>query len=168
MGYTTDFSGNFTITPPLKPEHAAYLTAFSDTRRVTRDANKAALVADPIREAVGLPVGVSGCNFVGASGFKGQEADESIVSYNFPPGGQPSLWCDWTVGDFGEAIVWNGGEKFHDYIPWLEYLIENYLKPWGYTLNGDVFWQGEDHDDMGIIVVTDNAVTTKIGKIVYE
>jgi hypothetical protein len=30
MGYTTDFDGEFTITPPLASEHRAYLEAFDD------------------------------------------------------------------------------------------------------------------------------------------
>ena len=66
MGYSTDFFGEFEVTPTLKPEHAAYLRKFTETRRMKRDAAKTAARPDPIREAVGLPVGVEGCYFVGA------------------------------------------------------------------------------------------------------
>src|SRR4051812_5354159 len=40
----------------LKREHAVYLRAFSAMRRVKRDAKKVAVLPDPLREAVGLPV----------------------------------------------------------------------------------------------------------------
>lgn len=43
MGYETEFRGRFAVEPKLRAEHAAYLNAFSRTRRVKRDA---ALTAD--------------------------------------------------------------------------------------------------------------------------
>src|SRR5262249_10641512 len=39
---------------PLKPRHAAYLNAFSNTRRMTRDPARAMRLPDPVREAVEL------------------------------------------------------------------------------------------------------------------
>ena len=51
MGYDTWFEGDFTVTPQLSAEHAAYLTAFADTRRVRRDPSKAATILDPLRVA---------------------------------------------------------------------------------------------------------------------
>src|SRR5438445_13816457 len=38
----------------LQPEHAAYLTAFSDTRRMKRAAKKVEMFPDPVRLAAGL------------------------------------------------------------------------------------------------------------------
>jgi len=61
----------------------------------------------------------------------------------------------------GTAIEWNEGEKFYEYIPWIKYLIDNLLKPWGYVLNGTVEWEGEDNSDVGKIIVKDNVVTVK-------
>lgn len=57
MGYNTWIKGEFTITPPLSTAHAAYLTAFADTRRMQRDPAKAETMLDPIRVAVELPLG---------------------------------------------------------------------------------------------------------------
>lgn len=37
MGYTTDFSGQFNVSPALKPEHMVYLAAFAETRRMKRN-----------------------------------------------------------------------------------------------------------------------------------
>jgi hypothetical protein len=33
-----------------------------------------------------------------------------------------------------------------------------FLAPWGYVLNGEVEWQGEDEEDTGKILVVDNSV----------
>jgi hypothetical protein len=74
--------------------------------------------------------------------------------------GFPGIWCQWIINDEGE-LVWDGGEKFYNYVEWLKYLIENYFQPWGVLLNGEIEWQGESMEDRGMIVVVDNVVTTK-------
>lgn len=158
MGYHTDFDGSLTITPSVKPEHAAYLRQFCETRRMKRNAAFAETLDDPIRIAAGLPIGEDGAYFVGAGGFLGQDSDASVVDYNNEPAGQPSLWCHWTVHEDGDALCWNEGEKFYSYTDWLEYLIKHFYGPWGYTLNGEISWSGEDDGDRGIIYVKDNAV----------
>lgn len=184
MGYTTDFEGRFTLDRPLSPEHRVYLVAFSETRRMKRDPEKAALLPDPIRDAVGLPVGDEGAYFVGG----GQWEDASVTDVNRAPGeisvydhppaewnrlmaeskervangtAQPGVHCDWCPTEDGTAIEWNGSEKFYEYTAWLRYLIRHFLAPWGYTLNGDVSWRGEDHSDIGVLHVVDNVVTAK-------
>jgi hypothetical protein len=178
MGYTTDFTGHFDCTPTLKSEHITYLVRFSETRRMCRDAKKAAQLPDPIREAAGLPVGPEGCYFVGNLGEFGQGGDASILDYNRPPSGtstplerlaagdratvenwgQPGLWCSWEPTEDGTQIIWNGSEKFYHYRTWINYWIENFLEPWGYTLNGTVEYQGEDDEDKGKIVIINNQV----------
>jgi len=143
----------------LRPEHAAYLTQFSDTRRMRRDTKALEQFTDPVREAVGLPVGSEGAYFVGGGGHGGQDHDSSVLEYNRPPSGQPGLWCKWAPNESGTAIVWNEAEKFYDYVKWLKYLIEHFLRPWGYVLNGEVRWAGEEEADRGVIRVKDNEVT---------
>ena len=64
-------------------------------------------------------------------------------------------------------LEWDGGEKFYYYIEWLKYLIDKFFQPWGVILNGEIEWTGEDRDDLGKIVVKDNVVNGKQGKIVY-
>ena len=168
MGYDTSFEGAFTVTPTLRPEHVDYLRAFARTRRMERVEADAALLPDPIREAVGLPVGLDGSFFVGGRGFMGQENDNSISDYNTPPGAQPSLWCKWEPNEDGTAIEWNEWEKFHGYVPWIEYLIGMFLTPWGYVLNGTVEWLGEDRNDRGKIVIEQNKVSVLHAKVNYE
>jgi hypothetical protein len=168
MGYSTDFTGEFNLNKPLTIEHAAYLNKFASTRRMTRNASMTNLRPDPIRHAAGVKdVGPDGGFFVGESGFCGQDSGNDVIDNNRPPSDQPSLWCLWVPTNDNMGLMWNGGEKFHDYIEWLEYLIDNFLKPWGYVLNGEVKWFGEGRGDAGIIVAKKNVVSTKRAKISY-
>ena len=161
MGYTTDFIGSLNITPEIKKEHKNYINAFSSTRRMKRNAEKALLFKDLKRLAVSLPIGVDGGFFVGNEEDFGQNRDESVMGDgNSPPLDQPGLWCQWIVNDNGE-LVWNEGEKFYKYIGWLQYLINNFFIPWGYIIDGSIEWHGEDFRDAGIITVVNNIVTFK-------
>lgn len=152
MGYTTDFWGEVRIEPPLNDEEKAYLTKFSETRRMKR---------------------TRGPYFVDGTGFAGQGDDEDILEYNHAPDGQPGLWCEWIPNEDGTAIVWNEGEKFYDAAEWMEYLVEHFLKPepiakgecpdefaflQGHICNGSIDAQGEDPDDSWILSVHDNTV----------
>jgi hypothetical protein len=68
----------------------------------------------------------------------------------------------------GTAIEWDGGEKFYYYIEWITYLIDNFIGPWGYVLNGTVQWYGEDRDDIGMIIIKDNTVSVKTAKLFWD
>lgn len=81
--------------------------------------------------------------------------------------GFPGIWCQW-VSNNGRTLEWDEGEKFYNYVEWLEYIINNITKPKGYVLNGEVEWDGEERGDWGLIVVKDNIVSTKEGSIVYN
>jgi hypothetical protein len=158
MGYTTDFEGNFDVTPAIQEDHREYLNKFCGTRRMARNAAKASKMDDPVREKVGLPIGDGGGYFVGGVGSYGQDNDRSVTDHNEPPSGQPGLWCQWVPSGDGTALGWDGGEKFYEYVAWLDYLITHFLKPWGYTLSGQVSWSGEESGDQGIIYVKDNKI----------
>ena len=163
MGYHTEFDGCFDIDKPLSENHKNYLVAFSSSRRMERDSVIAESLPDPVRDKAQLPIGKDGAYFVGATGYGGQDRDESIIEYNNPPREQPGLWCQWIPNSDGTAIEWDGGEKFYCYVEWITYLINNFLKPWGYTINGKVSWRGESFHDIGTIVVSDNVVSTTKG-----
>lgn len=158
MGYTTNFEGEFILDRPLELAHEAYLTKFSETRRMCR---KVTLEQDPVREAVLLPFGLEG-------EFCVNDSQVGVADYNSPPSTQPSLWCDWAPNKDGTAISHNESEKFYNYIEWIKYLIKNFLIPWNYVLNGEVEWQGEDGSDFGKIIITDNIVLVKNGKRSFE
>lgn len=160
MGYTTDFEGQFDLDRPLDEAHATYLRSFSETRRMKRDAAVTHGRTDLTRASADLPVGIDGGYFVGEEGFAGQDRGGDVLDGNNPPSGQPGLWCQWTVGGGDQSIVWDDGEKFYEYTAWLVYVIEHFLAPWGYTLNGVVRWRGEEFSDNGTIRVVDNEVST--------
>lgn len=154
MGYTTEFQGSFKLDRPLDPHHLAYLKKFSGSRRMRRDEVITREVADPLREAVGLPVGFEGCYCVS------DDYDTGVIDSNKPPK-QPGLYCQWEPSDDGSSIAWDQGEKFYAHHCWLVYYIEHFIKPWGYKLNGIVTYQGEDEEDCGRYVIIDNVVTTE-------
>lgn len=181
MGYSTDFYGSFKISPVMDPKHIAYINEFSRTRRMGRLESEAEKLSDPLRRAVELPIGANGAFFVGSgdnnpdrvkekgdSNFAGQQHDNSIIDYNRPPGTQPSLWCQWVITEDGKFFKWDDGEKFYEYVEWLQYIIDNFLIPWGYVLNGEINWEGEEQGDLGIITTNDNQITLKEGHIEYK
>lgn len=150
MGYTTTFDGEVTIDPPLNQEEIQFLTEFSQSRRMDRKEGPYEL------------------------------EDRNVLNPNKPPEGQPGLWCQWIPTDDGKYIVWDGGEKFYNSVEWMQYLIDHFLKPnaiakdtlpflqANHTLNGEIFAQGEEPDDVWKLVVTDNVVKYKQGRIVYD
>lgn len=158
MGYTTEFSGEFTISPPLSSDQVKYINRFSSTRRMQRDSKIASTFADPLRLAVKLPIGKEGEFYVGDGSNYGQEKDHSVIDYNRPPATQPGLWCQWIVSEDGKGLHWDGGEKFYDYVEWLEYMIKHFFTPWKRKINGRVRFRGEEFDDVGSIVCKNNKV----------
>ena len=174
MGYTTEFEGVFKLDKKLTAAQAEYLRAFSYTRRMKRDPAITEKLPDTRRLAVGLGVGPEGGYYVGSAddGNFGQgnlfgDRPAGVVDYNNEPQGQPGLWCQWEPTEDDQGIQWNGAEKFYDYVPWLQYLVDHFLRPWGLSLSGEVSWQGEDSSDFGKIVVENNVITTRTGRKVY-
>jgi hypothetical protein len=168
IGYSTYFSGSFGLDKPLTKDHKAYLKAFSMTRRMKRNPVVTEKMLDPVRLAVGLPIGEESCYFVGGRGMCGQDRTDDILDYNVPPSDQPGLWCHWVPSEDGLSIEHDGGEKFYNYEEWIEYLIEHFLKPWGYVVTGSVEWIGEDDEDRGTLWVRKNVVKAVAAKIIHE
>jgi hypothetical protein len=172
MGYTTDFDGSVSVTPPLNPYEINYLRKFAETRRMVRD---------------------NGPYFVDGSGFFGQGHDPDIRDYNTAPPEQPELWCKWHPTEDGTVIEWDGGEKFYNAEEWLAYLIDTFLKPgatvqaeladpvlgrtypeafahftFDHEVNGTIDAQGEDPEDRWRLVVTANVVSRQQAHIVWD
>ena len=134
MGYTTDFTDQFDINKKLDPKTLKFLTKLATTRRMKRN-------VDP-------KYGVEGEFYVESTEDFGQDRDNpNIIDYNRPPSTQPSLWLQWIPSEDGLHIQWDGNEKFHHYMEWLQYLIDKILEPKGYIINGTVKYQGEDPSD---------------------
>lgn len=157
MGYTTDFEGQIKLSKPLTEEQAHYLLKFAETRRMGRNASLCQNFDDPMREMVGLPIGVEGefCVF-----DYGRNEDKTVIDHNRPPSTQPGLWCQWIPSDDSSALVWDGGEKFYYYFEWLTYIHDNMLVKWGITFTGEdkLSYQGEEEDDNGEIYVEGGAL----------
>lgn len=166
MGYTTNFHGSFGVTPCLRDVHKDYLIRFAQTRRVKRDVVNIDLLRDEWRVKAGLPAGDEGGYYVGSENTY-DEHYNNVIDSSCPPKDQPGLWCQWIPSDDGRLILHDGGEKFYNYIEWIQYLIKHFFKPWGYTLNGEVKWSGEDREDYGKIVIASNVVSVYKGEIVY-
>ena len=184
MGYTTDFKGAFEFNKPIAPDIENYVNAFSRTRRMKRANNRIVLMdpdwqnhcwhgelgtdgeyyivpALPPKAMRNLPDWMQSRLKVEEDGLVhdeyGQLHDFSVENYNVPPETQPGLWCQWIIQD--GKLVWDGGEKFYRFVPWLRYLIDRFFAPSGYVLHGTVEWQGEDLEDKGLIQVIDNKIT---------
>jgi hypothetical protein len=148
MGYNTQFTGQFNLNKPLSEKDKEFLTKLSETRRVARK--------------VDAKYGIEGEFYVDGTGIFGQDKDETILDNNRYPKTQPGFWCQWVSNEDGTAIIWDCNEKFYNYIEWINYLIKNLIEPRGYSLTGDVEWQGDEPDDFGIISIKDN--TVRIGQ----
>lgn len=159
MGYTTEFEGKITFNKPISPELKEYINKFSYARHMKRDNEKIKEVFPNWEElCYNGTLGEEGEYFIGGLGFCGQDKDDSIIDYNYPPHTQDGLWCKWIINDNGE-LVWNEAEKFYGYVEWLRYLINNFLAPNGYIANGRINYQGEEPWDGGYIKVVNNKVT---------
>lgn len=161
MGYSTWFDGSFSFNKPIVDGLKWYINEFSRIRHMNRDNEKIKQNFKDWEENCFLKdLGQNGEYFIGSKGYFGQDADNSILNYNKPPQTQPGLWCQWIIND-EDKLVWDGGEKFYNYIEWLQYLIDNFFKPFDYVLNGEMKWQGDDSDDVGKIIIKNNEVIVK-------
>lgn len=147
MGYTTQFKGRFEVTPPLNENDQRHLEMLAATRRVARDTSK-------------LPPGAWGHEGEFCPFYEGPTA--SVLDVNRSPACQPGLWLGWVPTSDGRGLEWDGSEKFYTYAKWLLWVVERFLKPRGYVVNGEVQWRGEDFDDMGVLSVENNHVTQRI------
>lgn len=75
--------------------------------------------------------------------------------------GMPGFYCQWVPTDDGKHLEWDGSEKFYQYVDWLKYLDGKFFRKWGVQINGEVFWHGEESDDVGVIKAVDSQITTE-------
>lgn len=174
MGYGTWFTGSFKLDRSLSPHHLSYLQAFSEAQHVHWNVDLVKHDPDPLREAVGLHLGENGCYFTGR-GFKKHycyppwqstgtketgraPTDPAYLGAVCP--GTPNHLCAWAPSDDGTELVIRS-DKPYGYIKWLQYLLDHFLVPWGYILNGEMTWQGEGENDTGVLLVKGNVITVR-------
>lgn len=160
MGYTTDFTGQIAIEPPLNEAEISFLKDLAETRRMNRS---------------------NGPLFVKGEGDFGQgDGPDKVHNHNASHPSQPGLWLQWVPTDDGTALEWDQGEKFYSSQDWMKYLIVNLLSPTAiayidihgpasgderldkftcnHVLNGVIEAQGEEPDDRWQLEVRDNKV----------
>ncbi len=175
------FSGQFELNHPLEPKQVAYLDRFHAIRHMIWDVGNIQSLLDPLREAVGLPVGVQGMYFV-ASSMDHEKVEQHpyvidsspLTRYYIEAGLSrdddrsrpvllvPGYWCHWVPDAEGKALIWDGDEEFYAFVDWLSFLIEHFLEPWGYSLAGTVTYRdNEDGCDnvAGTIVVSNSKIS---------
>jgi len=183
MGYTTEFYGNVNVDPPLNATEIEYLRRFAGTRRMDRERG---------------PYMVDGNGFMGQDDGPDTIPDYNRPPKGQPglwcqwvPGhkytGDP---YPYTCEDDGSIIEWDGGEKFYNATEWMGYIIDHFLRPgavaqtaaqgtpewdlyfqhftFDHILNGEIEAQGEDREDIWLLVVKDNEVSVRNGRIVYD
>lgn len=80
----------------------------------------------------------------------------------------PGYWCDWVPTDDLEGIEWSGMEKFYDADEWMQYILDEFITPWGIVANGVIDAQGEDASDVWRLKVINNKVVVQQGRVVFE
>ena len=169
MGYTTEFIGKFTFNKKPSAEMKKYINRFAKTRHVKRDVKAIKkLFPDWEDRSWKGQLGDSAEYFLQPDNEVRYKKDDrldmtcfyernGIIDDNQPPKSQPGLWCHWIINKNGE-LVWDGGEKFYEYVEWLEYLIKNFFAPEGLILSGRCFYAGERMNDWGYICIENNRV----------
>lgn len=74
---------------------------------------------------------------------------------------QPDLpWATelFEISEDRSMILPEEDESRHGLRLWLLLLVEHYLAPLGYVLNGEVSWDTDDIDDRGAIFIKDNVI----------
>jgi Bacterial RNA polymerase, alpha chain C terminal domain len=155
MGYNTAQDGHLVISPPLDPAQTAWVRAFAQSRRVCRHEERIAAAPDPLREAVGLAVGVDGAFYTGALQ---DESDETVADWNNPADPVPSLYSAWTVSEDGARLT--GRDQAAYPTVWLEVFVE-ILVGWGRSLSGQVWLQGDDPSDVSRVEVEGDEVIVR-------
>ena len=158
MEYKINFNGCFWFDRPLSINHKKYLQQFCNTKRLKRNVDCS--IPDPIRLNTGIStVGTDGEYFIGVDHNTSKDNISEDISEDIPPSTQPSCWCYWCPNDTGTKIDMNNKIlSFHHHIEWLIYIIENFIKKWGYSMNGSVKWKGDDIFDKGVIRVRNNRI----------
>ncbi len=68
----------------------------------------------------------------------------------------PGAYCQWILTGGRTGLGWDNNEKFYDYVEWLQFIIDEILKPAGVKLTGTVNYSGDDPCDCGLLIVGDD------------
>jgi len=152
------YDGAMYLRGQLTKAQSDYLYSFSARSHLRHDENY--LGKDPLREAVGLPLGVQGAYFTGTFIDRGgPQYDEVVV-------GQPSEWCDIEYHKDLNALVWDGTSGGGYIRQWLEYIRDHFLNLWGYQIDGALYWR-DNEKDFGTIRCEEGIFSVHPGETIY-
>lgn len=150
---------------PLSERHHKYLNAFFKTKRIIRDVDVLREIPDPLREAVNLPIGEEGCYFVASA--NNPMRTKSIIDYKVAPSDQPNSWCAWYPSNDGSMLEISmdnvNGRK-----DWLQYMIDNFFNPWGYSISGKIKFTKDPAEYTEIILVESNVIEVIMKYIAFS
>ncbi len=156
MSHQIIIQGELALNPKLSPSQRAYLSRFSNTRRMKRNNNLLIKEDDDLRTDVNLPLGVDSEYYVGSPAAMGQDFDNpSVVAVSEPPGTQPGLWCGWSPNRTGTKLVWNRNIIEFEPPEWLAYIINHFLKPWNIVCNGSIKYYFESDVEIVYSLISD-------------
>ncbi|GAQ88063.1 hypothetical protein KFL_003970100 [Klebsormidium nitens] len=182
------FSGmmHFADGKKLTPQQFQYLMLFCNIPRFKRNVELLKSHSDPLREAVGLPLGEEGEYFVSSQEYEGlsEELKEAVRNFSNKlngvrwyngagisvecetPAGVPDLyWCHWRPSTTYRGIKWIGyfGKSitFFHATEWMQWISKNILQKWGLRLEGEIWYQGENRSLTGRFVATTTGKITK-------
>lgn len=84
------------------------------------------------------------------------------------PKESPGGYCQWELTKDRTGLKWDNGEKFYDYVPWAQYIVDHVLKPAGVGLSGSVSFAGEDVEDRGVLTVENGIVQSLASQAVAD
>lgn len=72
----------------------------------------------------------------------------------------PGYYLGWNLREYEDhcSIDAEDHERCYDWIEQLVWLIGKFFMPNNLVLNGDVYWDGEDSEDLGVVRVRNNVV----------
>lgn len=163
MGYTTTFKGAFQFNKPLDEDTRALLDGLRKTRRMKRNLKVLADTEGLNIMQAGQRYGVDGEFYYDSLHFSNSGQQDTLGvedHYNTPPVIQPSLWLKWKIitANGRDYLVWDGSEKFTEYVEWLEYILHRILDSRNNGLHGTVYYKGEDPEDRGVLTIQANMV----------
>ncbi len=138
------------------------VNGMSKTRRISRDLSK---IKDKLEFGF-EDYDINGYYYYPENDFEnfGQTIDKSIINFNKPPAGAPSLWLDFEVvkEDKKYFLVWNGEKENNDIkkqILWINSLISRIFNPVKMSLNGNISIFEEYSNEKVILNIKNNEVS---------
>ena len=152
------FQGAFNLTPALSSAQTSYLQAFLAVQHGFWPLKYVRQQSDPVREAVGLPLGADAAYYTGhhSNGLKGRHP--FIDKYNTispGPGNQPHCGnCPWQLSPDDRQLVPDKKKLAAMPLKWLGWLVKYIFTPWKINVTG--------------VASYDDPCTSQEGKIVAE